>query len=79
MVKRAIQSYYDLLDKRLKEGTSIILIIFFIVYSVWIILSGSADMYKTNLWEYKTTPILLQDDIVTIGGVEYKVILQEVK
>ena len=75
MVQKAITWYYDLLDKRLKEGTSIILIISFLIFSVWMLSNGGA--YKSNIHEYNSSlPTLKENDIVTIDGITYRVVLQ---
>ena len=80
MVKRAISSYYDLLDERLKEGTSIILIISFLVFSVWL-LSADSGSYKSSIHEYniENIPTLSENGIVSIDGKQYKIILEEVE
>lgn len=75
MVQKAIYSYYDLLDQRIKEGTFIILIISFLIFAVGI-LASDTGMYKSNLHEYKT---ISQNNIVTIDWVQYKVLLEAVK
>ena len=78
MVKRAIASYYDLLDERLKEGTSIILIISFLICAVWV-LSADANMYKSNIHEYNNIPTVTENSIVSIDGKQYRVILKEIQ
>ena len=75
MVQKAIYSYYDLLDQRIKEGTVIILIISFLIFSVGI-LSWDTYRYKSSLHEYDT---ISPDNIVTIDWIRYKLVLQEVK
>ncbi len=78
MVKRAISSYYDLLDQRIKEGTFIILIISFLIFSVWIL---SADMsnYKGSILEAQDITTISENSVITINGKKYKVVLEEIK
>ena len=78
MVQKAINSYYHLLDKRMKEGTFIILIISFLVFAVGILSTGSS-VYKWNLHEYNNVQTLSENNIVVIDGIRYKVVLEEVK
>lgn len=76
MVQKAIESYYHLLDKRMKEGTLIILVISFLIFAVGILSTGSS-VYKWNLHEYNNTlPTLTENSIVTIDGITYRVILE---
>ena len=78
MVKRAISSYYDLLDQRIKEGTFIILIISVLIFSVWLL---STDMtgYKGNILEAQNITSLPENSIITIDGKQYKVVLEEIE
>ncbi len=76
MVQKAIESYYHLLDKRMKEGTLIILVISFLIFAVGI-LSSWDWLYKSSLHEYNTSlPVLKENNIVTIDGITYRVVLQ---
>ena len=78
MVQKAISSYYHLLDKRIKEGTFIILVISFLVFSVGI-LAADTGSYKGNILETQNITTLSENSIITIDGKQYKVVLEEIE
>lgn len=72
MLKRFIKNYYKLFDEKLENGTIIVLIIAFLITSVWNITNASNKsdlLFKTNLLETKTT-----SEIIIINWKTYKLI-----
>ena len=78
MVKRAISSYYDLLDQRIKEGTFIILIISVLIFSVGLLATDMTG-YKGNILEAQNITTLSENSVITIDGKKYRIVLEEVE
>lgn len=73
MLKRFIKNYYKLFDEKLENGTVIVLIIAFLITSVWNITNASNKetllSAKTNLFETQRT-----NEIIVINGKTYQLI-----
>lgn len=73
MLKRFIKNYYKLFDEKLENGTVIVLIIAFLITSIWNITNTSNKetllSAKTNLFETQRT-----NEIIVINGKTYQLI-----
>lgn len=73
MLKRFIKNYYKLFDEKLQNGTVIVLIIAFLITSVWNITNASNKetllSAKANLFETQRT-----NEIIVINGRTYQLI-----
>ena len=73
MLKNFIKNYYKLFDEKLENGTVIVLIIAFLITSVWNITNASNKetllSAKTNLFETQRT-----NEIIVINGKIYQLI-----
>lgn len=73
MLKRFIKNYYKLFDEKLENGTVIVLIIAFLITSVWNITNASNKetllSSKANLFETQRT-----NEIIVINGKTYQLI-----
>ena len=73
MLKRFIKNYYKLFDEKLQNGTVIVLIIAFLITSVWNITNANnksnLTFAKANILETKTT-----SEIIIINGRTYQLI-----
>lgn len=73
MLKRFIKNYYKLFDEKLQNGTVIVLIIAFLITSVWNITNvnnkSNLTFAKANILETKTT-----SEIIIINGRTYQLI-----
>lgn len=73
MLKRFIKNYYKLFDEKLENWTVIVLIIAFLITSVWS--AANADnksnltFAKANILETKTT-----SEIIIINGKTYQLV-----
>lgn len=73
MLKKVIKNYYKLFDEKLQNGTVIVLIIAFLITSVWNITNASNKetllSAKANLFETQRT-----NEIIVINGKTYQLI-----
>lgn len=73
MLKRFIKNYYKLFDEKLQNGTVIVLIIAFLITSVWNITNANnksnITFAKANILETKKT-----NEIIIINGRTYQLI-----
>lgn len=73
MLKNFIKNYYKLFDEKLENGTVIVLIIAFLITSVWNITNTSNNEVllssKANLFETQRT-----NEIIVINGKTYQLI-----
>lgn len=73
MLKNFIKNYYKLFDEKLENGTVIVLIIAFLITSVWNITNASNKEIllssKANLFETQRT-----NEIIVINGKTYQLI-----
>ena len=73
MLKKFIKNYYKLFDEKLQNGTVIVLIIAFLITSVWNITNANnkstITFAKANILETKTT-----SEIIIINGRTYQLI-----
>jgi len=73
MLKNFIKNYYKLFDEKLQNGTVIVLIIAFLIISVWNLTNASNNEMllsaKANLFETQRT-----NEIIVINGKTYQLI-----
>jgi len=73
MLKKFIKNYYKLFDEKLQNGTVIVLIIAFLITSVWNITNAdnksNLTFAKANILETKTT-----NEIIIINWRTYQLI-----
>jgi len=72
MLKNFIKNYYKLFDEKLENWTVIVLIIAFLITSVWNVTNASSKsnlFVKANILETKTT-----SEIIVINGKTYKLV-----
>lgn len=73
MLKKFIKNYYKLFDEKLQNGTVIVLIIAFLITSVWNITNANnkstITFAKANILETKTT-----SEIIIINDRTYQLI-----
>lgn len=73
MLKNFIKNYYKLFDEKLENGTVIVLIIAFLIISVWNVTNASNNEMllssKANLFETQRT-----NEIIVINGKTYQLI-----
>ena len=73
MIKKFIKNYYKLFDEKLQNGTVIVLIIAFLITSVWNITNANnkstITFAKANILETKTT-----SEIIIINWRTYQLI-----
>ena len=73
-------TYKQLLDVKLKDSTFLVVIITFLIISVWIIVPQSTIANsKNNLLEIQKQNNLEFQNIIELNGKKYKVYFEEIK
>ena len=79
-----IKSYYNFFDKKIKHWTSVIFIISVLIIFVWLLFSSknAVSYWKISIFESKnkilnSTQIIQTDNIITISGIQYKIVLEK--
>lgn len=76
MLEKFIKSYYNLFDKKIKHGTSVIFIILIIIIFVWIIFSSSdVLLYSRN--SVLQSNNIYQGNIIMIWWIQYKIVFEK--
>ena len=80
MPYKIYKTYKKLLDVKLKDSTFLVVIIVFLIISVWIIVPGSSfDNWKNNILEFQKQNNLEFQNIIQLNGKKYKVYFEEIK
>jgi hypothetical protein len=80
MPYKIYKTYKQLLDVKLKNSTSLIVIITFLIISVWIIVPNSSTYNsKNNILEIQKQNNLKFQNIIKLNGKKYKVYFEEIK
>ena len=73
MLKRFIKNYYKLFDEKIENGTIIVLIIAFLITSIWNVTNSDnksiLSFTKVNILETKTN-----SEIIIINGKTYQLV-----
>lgn len=72
MLRNFIKNYYKLFDEKLQNGTIIVLIIAFLISSIWNVTNAwnKSELYvKANILETRTT-----NEVIIINGKTYQLI-----
>lgn len=74
------KTYKQLLDVKMKDSTSLVVIITFLIISVWIIVPGSTNaIWKNNILEIQKQNNLEFQNIIKLNWKKYKVYFEEIK
>lgn len=80
MPYKLYKTYKQLLDVKLKDSTFLVVIITFLIISVWIIVPQSTIANsKNNLLEIQKQNNLEFQNIIELNGKKYKVYFEEIK
>lgn len=81
MIKNFIISYYDFFDRKLKHSTLVVFVISLIIIFVWIIFSSKniLNYSKSSIFDLDNKEIkqIIEDDIIIISWVKYRVLLEK--
>ena len=80
MPYKIYKTYKQLLDVKLKDSTALVVIIVFLIISVWIIVPQSSfDNWKNNILELQKQNNLEFQNIIELNGIKYKIYFEEIK
>jgi len=80
MPYKIYKTYKQLLDIKLNDSTFLVIIIAFLIISVWIIVPQSSFAnWKNNIQEIQKKNNLEFQNIINLNGKKYKVYFEEIK